>query len=186
MIYGYARVSTIGQSVNGNSMEAQEKQLKQRGCQKITKEVYTGTKVLERPKFKGLLSELKDGDILVVCKLDRFARSTSEGLDIVQSLLKRNVSIHILNMGYIDNTPNSQLIMTIFLAFAEFERSQIIERTQMGKAVAKKRPDFKEGRPKKFKRVQIEHALELLEKMSYKQVENITGISKHGIFCSSQ
>lgn len=61
---------------------------------------------------------------------------------------------------------------------AEFERDMIVERTQEGKAIAKQNPDFREGRPKKYKRAQIEHALELLDSNSYSQVEQLTGISK--------
>ena len=77
-----------------------------------------------------------------------------------------------------DNTPTGKLIRNIMLAFAEFERDMIIERTQEGKMIAKQNADFKEGRPKKFSKVQINHALELLDKYSYKQVEQMTGISK--------
>lgn len=66
----------------------------------------------------------------------------------------------------------------VFFAFAEFERDMIVERTMEGKAIAKQNPDFREGRPKKYSRKQIEHALELLESNSYKQVEDMTGISK--------
>lgn len=64
------------------------------------------------------------------------------------------------------------------LAFAEFERDMIVERTQEGKAVAKQNPDFKEDRPKKFSKAQISRALDLLNEYSYKQVEQMTGISK--------
>jgi DNA invertase Pin-like site-specific DNA recombinase len=64
------------------------------------------------------------------------------------------------------------------LDFAESERGMIVERTQEGKAIAKQKPDFKEGRPKKYGKKQIEHALKLLENNSYKQVEDKTGISK--------
>ena len=71
-----------------------------------------------------------------------------------------------------------QLIVTNLLAFAEFERAMIIERTQGGKAIAKQREDFREGRPKKYSSKKINHALELLENHSYKQVEELTGISK--------
>lgn len=63
-------------------------------------------------------------------------------------------------------------------AFAEFERDMIVERTQEGKAIAKLRDDFREGRPKKFNKKQIEHALELLNTHSYKEVHEKTGISK--------
>ncbi len=82
-------------------------------------------------------------------------------------------------MGMIENTLTGNLILTVMLAFAEFERNTIIDRTQMGKALARQNPDYREGRPKKFKPQQIAHALELLENgSSYKQVERMTGISK--------
>ncbi len=64
------------------------------------------------------------------------------------------------------------------LAFSEFERDMIIQRTQEGKAVARQNPNFRNGRPKKFSRTQIDHALELLQTHSYKQVAAMTGISR--------
>jgi DNA invertase Pin-like site-specific DNA recombinase len=81
-------------------------------------------------------------------------------------------------MGLIENTSMGRLIITNLLAFAEFERAMIIERTQGGKAIARQKRDYKEGRPKVYNKKQIEHALTLLEANSYKQVEEITGISK--------
>ena len=80
-------------------------------------------------------------------------------------------------MGIMDNTPTGRLIRTIMLAFAEFERDMIVERTQEGKAIAKQKDDFKEGRPR-ISKIKIDHALSLLnEGYSYKQVERMTGIS---------
>ena len=70
------------------------------------------------------------------------------------------------------------MIRTILLAFAEFERDMIVERTQEGKAIAKEKPDFREGRPRQFDDMQIDNALSLLEKYSYTQVTKLTGISK--------
>ena len=81
-------------------------------------------------------------------------------------------------MGLLDNTPTGKLIRNIMLAFAEFERDMIIERTQEGKAIAKKQPDFREGRPRLYNRKQIQHALSLLQDHSYRQVTEMTGISK--------
>lgn len=92
--------------------------------------------------------------------------------------MNKGVLIHILNMGLIEDTPMGRLIVIILLAFEEFQRAMIIERTQSGKAIAKQKEDFREGRPKKFGKVQINHALELLENNSYKQVVELTGISK--------
>ena len=88
------------------------------------------------------------------------------------------VAIHILNMGLLDDTPMGRLIATMLLAFAEFERAQIIERTQNGKQAAREKPGFRDGRPLKYGREQIAHALFLLETHSYKQVEKMTGISR--------
>ena len=178
MIYGYARVSTVGQSINGSSLEEQVAALTEYGCNQIITEAYTG-KTVDRPQFTALLSTLQSGDTLVVTKLDRFARSTVEGVQTVRELFARDVKVHILNIGLIENTLSGNLILTVFLAFAEFERGMILERTQNGKALAKMQPGFREGRPPKYKPAQINHALDLLSSgLSYRQVENVTGISK--------
>lgn len=147
MIYGYARVSTSGQAKNGNSLEAQERELYAHGCEEIVKEAYTGTKI-ERPQFDALLERMQNGDTLVVTKLDRFARTAVDGVQKVESLLQRGIKVHVLNMGLIEDTPMGRLILTTMLAFAQFERDMIVERTQTGKEVARKRPDYREGRPK--------------------------------------
>ncbi|MEH7308030.1 recombinase family protein [Neobacillus drentensis] len=172
MKYGYARVSTIGQD-----LDAQIQSLEHERCDKIFSEKFTGTK-RERPQFQELLSLLKNGDTLVVTKLDRFARSAVDAIQIIRNLFEQGVKVHVLNMGLVENTPTGKLILTIMSGFAEFERDMIVERTQEGKAIAKQREDFREGRPKKYGKKQIEHALKLLETNSYKQVEDITGISK--------
>lgn len=172
MKYGYARVCTTGQDLEG-----QLQTLKNEGCDKIYSEKFTGTKK-DRPQFQELLSVLKEGDTLVVTKLDRFARSTVDGIQTIKALFEKGVKVHVLNMGLIEDTPTGRLIFNIMSAFAEFERDMIVERTQEGKAIAKQRDDFREGRPNKYSKKQIEHALNLLDSNSYKQVEEITGISK--------
>ena len=177
MVYGYARVSTKGQAKDGNSLEAQEKALRESGANEIYVDAFTGTKT-DRPEFDKLLNKIQKGDTLIVTKLDRFARSMSQGSELVSDLIERGIKVYILNIGVMDNTPSSKLIRNVFFAFAEFERDMIVERTMEGKAIAKQNPDFREGRPKKYSRKQIEHALELLDSNSYKQVEDLTGISK--------
>jgi DNA invertase Pin-like site-specific DNA recombinase len=172
MKYGYARVSTLHQD-----LESQLQALKKENCDKIYSDKFTGTKT-DRPKFNELLEALKEEDTLVVTKLDRFARTTADGINTVKELFERGVKVHVLNIGLIEDTPTGRLILSVMLAFAEFERDMIVERTQEGKAIAKQHGDFREGRPKKFNRKQIEHALILLESNSYKQVEGMTGISK--------
>ena len=177
MIYRYARVSTQMQAKDGNSLEAQERLLRKNGAEEIYADAFTGTKT-HRPELARLLDELQAGDTLVVTKLDRIARSASQGIELIQSLLDREITVHVLNMGLLDNTPTGKLIRTIMLAFAEFELDMIVERTQEGKAIARKQPDYREGRPRLYGRKQIKHALELLEDHSYKQVTGMTGISK--------
>lgn len=174
MKYGYARVSTLQQD-----LEAQLQALRAEGCEdkNIFSEKFTGTKA-DRPKFKEVLAKLEEGDTLVVTKLDRFARSTVDAINTVKALFERGVKVHVLNMGLVEDTPTGRLILTIMSGFAEFERDMIVERTQEGKAIAKQRDDFREGRPNKFSKKQIEYALGLLESHSYTQVEAITGISK--------
>lgn len=178
MIYGYARVSTVSQRNDGNSLEDQVRALKEYGCQEIYEEAFTG-KTMDRPKFQEVLRKLREGDTLVVTKLDRFARSTIEGVQTVQDLFEQGIRVHILNMGLVEDTNIGRLILTVMLAFAEYERGIIVERTQMGKANARLNPEFKDGRPKKFSEAQIDHALSLLDEgYSYKQVSEICGISK--------
>ncbi|RFU67471.1 recombinase family protein [Peribacillus saganii] len=171
MKYGYARVSTFHQD-----LEVQLQQLEKENCHKIFSEKYTGTSK-KRVEFQKLINLLQEGDTLVVTKLDRFARSTQDALGIIKDLFDRNIKVHVLNMGVIEHTPTGRLIFTIFSSFAEFERDMIVERTQEGKILAKQKPDFREGRPKKFSRQQINLAISLLENHSYKQVQEMTGIS---------
>ncbi|HDR4568293.1 MULTISPECIES: recombinase family protein [Bacillus cereus group] len=172
MKYGYARVSTVSQE-----LEVQLKALENEGCENIYSEKFTGTKS-DRPQLQEVLSLLKEGDTLVVTKLDRLARNTVEGIEIVKGLFSKGVRVHVLNVGLLEDTTMGRFFLTTLLAVAEMERNLIVERTQEGKAIAKQRDDFREGRPNKYSKKQIEHALGLLETHSYKQVEEITGISK--------
>lgn len=178
MIYGYARVSTKGQAKDGNSLDAQERTLRENGAQEIYKDSFTGTKA-HRPELDKLLEVIGDGDTLIVTKLDRMARSATQGIELINKLLDRGVKVHILNMGIMDNTPSGKLIRTVMLAFAEFERDMIVERTTEGKAIAKLNEDFREGRPKVYKKAQVNQALELLDSgKTYKEVCEIMGMSK--------
>lgn len=149
MRYGYGRVSSTTRYAggeDGNSLESQEKKLREAGCHEIVLEAYTGTK-MERPKFTKLVEKLVAGDTLVVCKLDRFARTATDGVELIKELLGRGISVHVLNMGLVEDTPTGRLVLTIMMAFAEYERDMIIERLNDGKAEAKaKNPEYKEGR----------------------------------------
>lgn len=178
MIYGYARVSTTKQMKNGNSLEDQVKALKEAGAEEILSDSFTGTK-MDRPSFTKLMKSIKPGDKLIVTKLDRFARTAVEGGAIVKQLHEMGVTIHILNMGVADNTPMGRLMVTMLLAFAEFERDMIVERTQTGKAIARQNGKQVDGRPKKYARKYIEEALKRIENgESYNTVADDTKVSK--------
>lgn len=175
MNYGYARVSTVGQN-----LDTQLELLKKAKCDKIYQEKYTGG-TLNRPVFNKLLHQLKAGDQLTVTKLDRFARNTIEGLNIINQLFKNNVSVNILSMGgIIDDSPTGRLSLTNYLSYAQFERDMIITRTQEGKEYSKlHNPNYHEGRPQTYNREQIEAAYRLKKSgMTYKMVSKKTGISE--------
>ena len=179
-VIGYARVSTRNQ-LDGNSLEQQLGLITNRYPTAI---VYEESKssMKERKVFKKVIEALNEGDTLVVTTLDRFCRTVKEGLEIIDLLMDKGVRIHILNMGLIEDTPMGRLIVTNLLAFAEFERSMIVERTQTGKAIAKTKEGWKEGRPKLYTNEQLDNALSMLTvnggNRSYKEVERLLGISK--------
>ena len=175
--YGYARVSTHGQAKDGNSLEAQSQELTKAGAEEIFSDTYTGTKT-DRPELDRLLMKMKDGDTIVVTKLDRIARNLLQGVDLIEQLNNRGIKVNVHNMGMIDDTPTGRLIRNIMLSLAEWERDMIVQRTKEGKEIAKQKPGYKEGRPKKYSKAQTRHALDLLKDHSYNQVVDMTGISK--------
>lgn len=185
MIYGYTRVSTKKQ-LDGYGLDVQKNEiLAKYPTAEIYEEQYTGSKV-DRPIFTNLISQLKENDMLVVSRLDRFARNTIEGVKVVEDLFKRKISIHILNVGLLEDTPMGRFFLTTMLAVAELERNMIIERTQNGKELAKQNPNFKDGRPRKYSTEELENAIFLLGKYSYSQVVKLTGISKSTLIRAKQ
>ena len=179
--YGYCRVSSKSQEDN-NSLEIQRNAILNKYVDaQIIEEQFTGT-TTDRPKFNELVDNLKKGDYLIVYKLDRFARTTIEGMALIEELDKRGVIVEILNFGTVQGgvTSENKLMLQIMLAFAEYERDMIVQRTESGKKAKMERDENATmGRPKKFKRGQREQALKLLaEGHSYNQVAEMTGISR--------
>lgn len=176
MIYGYCRVSSKGQAKDGNSLEAQETALREKGAERIYTDVYTGT-TTDRPQLDQLLSEVKPGDKIVVTKLDRIARSVQQGITLIDGLIEKGIAVDVINMGPMDDTPTGKLVRTVMLAFAEFERDMIMQRTREGKEIARRQENFREGRPHKYTTAQLNHAMELMKTHSRKRVSELTGIS---------
>lgn len=178
MIFGYAGVSTKMQARDGNSLEGQIQALKDAGAEEIYQDTFSGTKV-DRPEFEKLQMKLRKGDTLIVTKLDRLARSVSQASGLLAELIDQGVTINVLNLGILSSDSVNMLLRKVLLAFAQFERDMIVQRTQEGKAAARATdPNFKEGRPRKWDNEQLDHALDLLQDHSYNQVVKMTGISK--------
>ena len=176
-VYGYARVSTYGQAAHGNSLAEQKRQLRKAGAEEIFADVFTG-KTTERPELQKLVEKLNNGDTLIVTKLDRLGRSVSQASALITKLIDAGITVNVLNVGVLSNDSVSVLLRNILLSFAQFERDMIVERTQEGRAIARQRDGYREGRPKKYTEAQVEHAMELLNDYSYKQVVEMTGISR--------
>ena len=178
-IYGYARVSTAQQDY-----ATQIEDLKRAGATKIFKDKYTGT-TADRPEFDKLMAKIKNGDTLIVTKLDRLARNTQDALNIVKKMNAEGIILRVLNIGTIDNSPSGRLIFTVFSAFAEFERDLIVSRIQEGKAWAKaNNPNFHDGMPRKYDQEQINFAWKLhtQDHMSYSEISKKLGMSKATIY----
>lgn len=181
MIYGYCRVSTKSQ-LEGNGLQAQEHEIITRyeGA-KIIDEQFTGAKS-DRPKLNELLEQLKEGDTLVVTKLDRLARNTEDGIGIVKKLFGKGVAVHVLNVGLLEDTAMGKFFLTTLLAVAEMERTTILERTSAGKDIAKLNPDFKEGRPKTITDEQEQQVVELhKEGQTQRAIVDTVGVSKGSV-----
>lgn len=178
MKFGYIRVSTRKQARDGNSLEAQREALTAAGAEKIYTDAFTGTR-MERPEWDKLRAQLRRGDVLIVTRLDRLARSVSQASGLITDMIDEGITIHVLNLGVLSNDSVNTLLRNVLLSFAQFERDMIVQRTQEGKAIARATdPNFREGRPPKFDTEQLDHAMELLENHSYAQTAKLTGISK--------
>lgn len=178
MKYAYARVSTRKQFRDGNELAEQIAKLEEAGFDELVIEEFKGA-TTKRPCLDALISRLQSGDTLLVTKLDRFARTTADGSALINDLLNRGVSVHILNMGLIDNTPTGKLITHILLAFVEYERDLIVERTQVGKEIARSKNGFRDGRPP-IDQKKKDFAVELIinQQKSYNEVVELTGLSR--------
>lgn len=135
MLVGYARTSTVEQHAG---FLAQRRDLCATGCTKVFAEQVSS--VGHRDQLDAALEFLREGDTLVVCKLDRLARSTSHLLAIVELLDRKSVALRILDFGgsAVDTaSPSGRLMLTMFAAMGQFEREMMLERQREGIAVAK-------------------------------------------------
>ncbi len=157
MIYGYARVSTDGQT-----LDAQLAALAEAEAEKVFREKVSGAKATNRPELARLLKVLNAGDVVIVTRLDRLARSVRDLLNILAAIGDTGASFRSLGDAWADTTtPHGRLLVTLLGGIAEFERELIISRTQEGRRRAVKRGK-RMGRPPTltpFQREEIREAL---------------------------
>jgi DNA invertase Pin-like site-specific DNA recombinase len=158
MLYGYARVSTDGQS-----LASQDAQLHAAGCAKVYAEKISGARS-NRPELAKVLKRLEAGDVLIVTRLDRLARSTRDLLNILDDIAKRGAGFKSLHDAWADTTtPHGRLMLTVLGGLAEFERELILARTSDGRARAKAR-GVRFGRPAALTLHQRQEAIQRLAK----------------------
>ncbi|WP_100485887.1 recombinase family protein [Mycobacteroides abscessus] len=156
MLIGYARVSTVEQNV-GLQLDA----LNAAGVEQVFTDEGVSGSVSSRPELDKCLAHLRSGDTLVVWRLDRLARSLRNLLELVESLSQRRIHLRSLTESIDTSSASGRLVLSVFGALAEFERSLIIERTQAGLAAARLR-GAKIGRPMAMSTGQIEQARTLV------------------------
>jgi DNA invertase Pin-like site-specific DNA recombinase len=156
MLIGYARVSTDDQDLT-----LQRAALKDVGCKRVYDEKVTGAK-RDRPQLVRMLDQLRTGDVVVVSRLDRLARSTRDLLEIAEQLNEAQAGLRSLHEPWADTTsPAGRMVLTVFAGIAEFERELISERTHAGRRAAKAR-GVRFGRPPKLTADQVALARRLV------------------------
>ena len=156
MKLGYARVSTDDQT-----LDIQRQKLTAVGCEALFEEKISGAQ-RQRPELERLLAQLRKGDVLVVSRLDRLARSTAELLRISEVVTEKNAGLQSLDEPWADTTtPSGRMILTVFAGIAEFERHLIRSRTEDGRRAAQAR-GVTFGRPRKMSKRQEILARELV------------------------
>lgn len=173
---GYARVSTRDQS-----LDSQIDTLKDYGCERIFSEKVSGRKY-KRTELDKCLEYLREGDILVIYKLDRLGRTTKQLIELSQWLEQNNIDLHIIDMNINTKDAMGKMFFTMMSAFAELEANLLSERTKKGLASARARGRVG-GRPRlpEHKRSEIRY-LYNVQKLTGQEVANKTGVTKTTVY----
>jgi DNA invertase Pin-like site-specific DNA recombinase len=144
MLLGYARTSTVDQKAG---LEAQLKELQGADCEKVFEEQVSSVDVAKREALSEALDYLREGDTLVVTKLDRLARSVAHMMEVLAAIEAKGASLRILSMNIDTGTATGKLMLSILGSVAEFERSIMLERQREGIAKAKAAGKYKGRKP---------------------------------------
>jgi DNA invertase Pin-like site-specific DNA recombinase len=154
---GYARTSTLDQKAG---LEAQERELREVGCTRLFIEQVSSVDVTKRDKLDAALDFLREGDTLVVTKLDRLCRSVAHLLEILERVRAKGAHLRILNLGIDTGSATGELVLTILGGIAAFERSIMLERQREGIAKAKAEGKYKGRKPTAQARAEEAKALQ--------------------------
>lgn len=179
MYMGYARVSTEDQN-----LAIQLQALERAGCRRMFQEKVSGAR-RQRPELARMLEHIREGDTVVVWKLDRLARSTRDLLEIADAIDRAGAGLQSLSEPWADTTsPAGRMVLTVFAGIAEFERELIRERTGAGRIAAMQR-GVRFGRPPRLSPEQTALALRLIEEgMPPREVARTLGVHKSTIYRS--
>jgi DNA invertase Pin-like site-specific DNA recombinase len=180
MLVGYARTSTLEQEAG---LEAQLRELKQTGCKKLFQEQVSS--VGPRPQLEAALDFCREGDTLVVTKLDRLARSVTHLGTLLDQLTGKGVALRILSMGVDTATPTGKLMLNVMGSVAQFEREMMLERQREGIAKAKSEGRYKGRKPTARARAGEVLALRA-EGLSMDAIAARLGIGKGSVAASHQ
>ena len=144
MIVGYARTSTLDQTAG---LEAQQRELADAGCEKVFVEQVSSVDVKARERLAEALDYIREGDAIVVTKLDRMARSVAHLLEVLAVIEAKGASLRILDMATDTSTPNGRLMLNVLGSVAQFEREIMLERQREGIAKAKAAGKYKGRKP---------------------------------------
>lgn len=175
-IIGYARTSTSEQVAG---FEAQLETLGREGCTKVFQEQVSS--VGDRPQLRACLDYLRDGDTLIVTKLDRLARDTRHLLEMVQTLTAKGVTLRILSMNVDTSTATGKLMLTMLGGIAEFEREMMLERQREGIAKAKAEGKYKGRAPTAMRQAEAIQKL-ASEGLTREIIARRLGVSERSVY----
>ena len=176
MLIGYARTSTLDQKA---SLETQRESLTAVGCEKVWEEQTSSVGV--RESLRGALSYCREGDTLVVTKLDRLARSVKHLGEIIEELESKSVGLRVLNLGLDTSNATGKLMLNVLGSVAQFEREMMLERQREGIAKAKAQGKYKGRKPTAREKAQEARQL-LSEGLTKREVAERLSISERSVY----
>lgn len=175
-IVGYARTSTLDQVAG---FEAQLRELTAAGCTKLFQEQVSS--VAKRHQLEACLDYLREGDTLIVTKLDRLARNVAHLGQLVATLKDKSVSLRILDLGLDTSTPTGELILNMMGALAQFERAMMLERQREGIAKAKSDGKYRGRAPTAMRQAQRVHEL-AADGLKRSDIAQRLGLSERSVY----